>query len=200
MKRSRYLTMFLLAMGIVDGGLLAAEGAVEVMMLPPAVKRVAAGDPLADRLSGAAERQLKKRGRKVSDRIPLREAGVEQRISMELRELQMVGPVVDEVEMLPAAGVVRPDGGSLISHMALAPRGEKEVGPLGVLVGVTEVIVEAEEGAAGVELPGVETGPALEEPVREVPLRREPGRDVPVPWVPVVPMRVVPSGLLLVRE
>jgi hypothetical protein len=195
MKRSRYLTMFLLAMGIVDGGLLAAEGAVEVMMLPPAVKRVAAGDPLADRLSGAAERQLKKRGRKVSDRIPLREAGVEQRISMELRELQMVGPVVDEVEMLPAAGVVRPDGGSLISHMALAPRGEKETGPVGVLVEGTEVIVEAEAGTAGVE-----TGPALEEPVREVPLRREPGRDVPVPWVPVVPMRVVPSGLLLVRE
>lgn len=187
--------MFLLAMGIVDGGLLAAEGAVEVMMLPPAVKRVAAGDPLADRLSGAAERQLKKRGRKVSDRIPLREAGVEQRISMELRELQMVGPVVDEVEMLPAAGVVRPDGGSLISHMALAPRGEKETGPVGVLVEGTEVIVEAEAGTAGVE-----TGPALEEPVREVPLRREPGRDVPVPWVPVVPMRVVPSGLLLVRE
>jgi hypothetical protein len=195
MKRSRYLTMFLLAMGIVDGGLLAAEGAVEVMMLPPAVKRVAAGDPLADRLSGAAERQLKKRGRKVSDRIPLREAGVEQRISMELRELQMVGPVVDEVEMLPAAGVVRPDGGSLISHMALAPRGEKETGPVGVLVEGTEVIVEAEAGTAGVE-----TGPALEEPVREVPLRREPGRDVPVPWVPVVPMRVVPAGLLLVRE
>jgi hypothetical protein len=195
MKRSRNLTMFLLAMGIVDGGLLAAEGAVEVMMLPPAVKRVAAGDPLADRLSGAAERQLKKRGRKVSDRIPLREAGVEQRISMELRELQMVGPVVDEVEMLPAAGVVRPDGGSLISHMALAPRGEKETGPVGVLVEGTEVIVEAEAGTAGVE-----TGPALEEPVREVPLRREPGRDVPVPWVPVVPMRVVPSGLLLVRE
>jgi hypothetical protein len=195
MKRSRYLTMFLLAMGIVDGGLLAAEGAVEVMMLPPAVKRVAAGDPLADRLSGAAERQLKKRGRKVSDRIPLREAGVEQRISMEVRELQMVGPVVDEVEMLPAAGVVRPDGGSLISHMALAPRGEKETGPVGVLVEGTEVIVEAEAGTAGVE-----TGPALEEPVREVPLRREPGRDVPVPCVPVVPMRVVPSGLLLVRE
>ena len=195
MKRSRYLTMFLLAMGIVDGGLLAAEGAVEVMMLPPAVKRVAAGDPLADRLSGAAERQLKKRGRKVSDRIPLREAGVEQRISMELRELQMVGPVVDEVEMLPAAGVVRPDGGSLISHMALAPRGEKETGSVGVLVEGTEVIVAAEAGTAGVE-----TGPALEEPVREVPLRREPGRDVPVPWVPVVPMRVVPSGLLLVRE
>jgi hypothetical protein len=195
MKRSRYLTMFLLAMGIVDGGLLAAEGAVEVMMLPPAVKRVAAGDPMADRLSGAAERQLKKRGRKVSDRIPLREAGVEQRISMELRELQMVGPVVDEVEMLPAAGVVRPDGGSLISHMALAPRGEKETGSVGVLVEGTEVIVAAEAGTAGVE-----TGPALEEPVREVPLRREPGRDVPVPWVPVVPMRVVPSGLLLVRE
>jgi hypothetical protein len=112
----------------------------------------------------------------------------------------MVGPVVDEVEMLPAAGVVRPDGGSLISHMALAPRGEKEVGPLGVLVGVTEVIVEAEEGTAGVELPVMETGPALEEPVREVPLRREPSREMPVPWVPVVPVRVVPAGLLLVRE
>ena len=80
MKRSLSLTIFLLAMGIVDGGLLAAEGAVEAMMVPPAVKRVAGGDPLADRLSGAAERQLKRRGRKVSDRVPLRETGVEQRI------------------------------------------------------------------------------------------------------------------------
>jgi hypothetical protein len=200
MKRSRNLTMFLLAMGIVDGVLLAAEGAVEVMMVPPAVKRLAAGDPLADRLSGAAERQLKKRGRKVSDRVPLRETGVEQRISMELRELQMVGPVVDEVEMLPAAGMVRPDGGSLISHMASAPGAEVEAGPVGVLVEGAEVGVEAEEGTAGVELPVMETGPALEEPVRKVPLRREPSREMPVPWVPVVPVRVVPAGLLLVRE
>lgn len=192
--------MFLLAMGIVDGVLLAAEGAVEVMMVPPAVKRLAAGDPLADRLSGAAERQLKKRGRKVSDRVPLRQTGVEQRISMELRELQMVGPVVDEVEMLPAAGMVRPDGGSLISHMASAPGAEVEAGPVGVLVEGAEVGVEAEEGTAGVELPVMETGPALEEPVREVPLRREPSREMPVPWVPVVPVRVVPAGLLLVRE
>lgn len=189
MRRSRYLTMILLAMGIVDGRLLAAEGAVEVMMVPPIVKRVAAGDPLVDRLSGAAERQLKKRGRKVSDRIPLREAGVEQRISVELRELRIIEPVVDEVEMLPAAGVVRPDGGSLISHMASAPGDEKEEGPVGVVV-----------EAVGVALAEVAIVPAVEEPVREVPLRREPSRDVPVPWVPVVPVRVVPAGLLLVRE
>jgi hypothetical protein len=143
---------------------------------------------------------LKKRGRKVSDRVPLRQTGVEQRISMELRELQMVGPVVDEVEMLPAAGMVRPDGGSLISHMASAPGAEVEAGPVGVLVEGAEVGVEAEEGTAGVELPVMETGPALEEPVREVPLRREPSREMPVPWVPVVPVRVVPAGLLLVRE
>ncbi len=179
---------------------MAAEGGVEVMMVPPIVKRVAAGDPLADRLSGAAERQLKKRGRKVSDRIPLREAGVEQRISVELRELRIVGPVVDEAEMLPAAGVVRPDGGSLISHMASAPGDEREEGPAGVLVEKPEVVVEGAVEADGVALPVVETVPAVEEPVREVPLRRKPGRDVPVPWVPVVPVRVVPAGLLLVRE
>lgn len=200
MKRSRNLTMFLLAMGIVDGGLLAAEGAVEVMMVPPAVRRVAAGDPLADRLSGAAERQLKRRGRKVSDRVPLRETGVEQRISVELRELSAVGPVVDEVEMLPASGVVRPDGGSLISHMALAPGVDVEDGLVGVLVEGTEVVVEAEVETAGVELPAMESDPAGEGPAREVPLRRGPGRDVPVPWVPVVPVRFVPAGFLLVRE
>lgn len=196
MKRSRNLTLFLLAMGIVDGGLLAAEGAVEVMMVPPAVKRVVGGDPLADRLSGAAERQLKRRGRKVSDRVPLRETGVEQRISVELRELRAVGPVVDEVEMLPASGVVRPDGGSLISHMASAPVVDVEDGLVGVLVEGTEVVVET----AGVELPAMESDPAVEGPAREVPLRRGPGRDVPVPWVPVVPVRLVPAGFLLVRE
>ena len=200
MKRSRNLTMVLLAMGIVDGGLLAAEGAVEVMMVPPPVKRVAAEDPLADRLSGAAERQLKRRGRKVSDRVPLREAGVERRISVQLREQQAVGPVLDEVEMLPAAGAVRPDGGSLISHMASAPWAEVEDGPAGVLVEGTEVVVGPGGETAGMELPAVETGLAVEEPLRDVPLRREPSREVPVPWVPVVPVRVVPAGLLLVRE
>jgi len=187
-------------MGIVDGGVLAAEGAAEVMMVPPPGERILARDPLVERLSGTAERQLRRRGRKVWDRIPLREEGGEPTVSVESRDLPTVGPEVDEVEMLPAAGVVRPDEGSLISHMASAPGSVREVGPLEELAEGTGLAVEREALPVGLESLAVEVVASVEGPVKEVPLRREPGREVPVPWVPVVPVRVVPAGLLLVRE
>lgn len=202
MKRSLNLTMFLLAMGIVTGEALPREAAVEAMLVPPGGKvLMKSGDPLMDRLWGVADRQLKRRGREVSDRVPLRNGGVLSGMAGDFRDLERNELAVDELEMLPVNLVVRPDGGSLIRHMAPAPD-ESAALDDGVVIssGLTGSGMAVMREPSPEEVNQREELDFPDDSGREVPLRRDPGRDVPMPGVPVVPARLVAAGMVLGRE